>query len=182
MGQKATSDILEPETHRMIVKKHRRITEEVFKRLEQAKINTISVEPHELLGRYLARDVVDPETGEMVAECNEEVTEKLLEKFKERKIEAFEILFIDNINVSSSLRDTLVMDKIELSREEREKLALAEPGKSQPGEGIGEGLDRYLQEASARGSPHHRDGDGRLFYNLFFNSERYDLSKVGRMK
>jgi len=74
--------------------------------------------------------VVDPETGEVIAEYNDEVTEKLLNTFKERKVEAFEILFIDNINVSSSFRDTLVMDKIELSREEREKLPTSEPGKS----------------------------------------------------
>ena len=120
VGQKATSDILDPDTHKVIVKKHRRITEAAFRKLEMAKVNTIPTESEDLLGKYLATDVVDPETGEMLAELNEEVTEKLLQTFKERNIEAFEVLFIDNINVSSSLRDTLVIDKIELSREERE--------------------------------------------------------------
>jgi len=181
VGQKATSDIMEPETHRMIVKKHRRITEEVFRKLEQAKINTISVEPLELLGRYLAMDVVGPETGEVVAECNEEVTEKLLEKMKERKIERFETLFIDNINVSSSFRDTLVMDKIGLSREEREKLALAEPGKSQREKEAEKALIDIYKRLRP-GDPPTIDTAMGLFYNLFFNSERYDLSKVGRMK
>jgi DNA-directed RNA polymerase subunit beta len=119
VGQKATSDILDPETHKMILKKHRRITEDAFKKLELAKINAISVEGQDLIGRYLAKDVVDPETGEVIAECNDEITEKLLDEMKERKVEAFEILFIDNINVSSSLRDTLVVDKIGLTQEER---------------------------------------------------------------
>jgi len=119
VGQKATSDIVDPETHKLIVKKHRRITEGVYKRLELAKINTIPIEMEDLIGKYLAEDVIDSGTGEVVAEANEEVTEKLLETVNEKKIETFEILFIDNINVSSSLRDTLVMDKIELSREER---------------------------------------------------------------
>jgi DNA-directed RNA polymerase subunit beta len=130
VGQKATADILDPESHKVIFKKHRRITEESFRRLEMTKINTISVEPQDVIGRYLAKDVVDPETGEMIAECNDEITEKLLNEIRERKVEAFETLFIDNINVSPSLRDTLVIDKIELSQEEKEKLPVLEPGKS----------------------------------------------------
>jgi DNA-directed RNA polymerase subunit beta len=181
VGQKATSDILDPETHKVILKKHRRITEESFRRLELAKINTISVEPLDLIGRYLERDVVDPETGEVIAECNAEVTEKLLNEMKERKIEEFEILFIDNINVSSSLRDTLVMDKIELSREEREKLPVLEPVKSvREKESEKALIDIYKRLRP--GDPPTIETAVSLFYNLFFNSERYDLSKVGRMK
>ena len=181
VGQKATSDILDPETHKVILKKHRRITEESFRRLELAKINTLSVEPRDLIGRYLERDVVDPETGEVIAECNAEVTEKLLNEMKERKIEEFEILFIDNINVSSSLRDTLVMDKIELSREEREKLLVLEPVKSvREKESEKALIDIYKRLRP--GDPPTIETAVSLFYNLFFNSERYDLSKVGRMK
>ena len=181
VGQKATSDILDPETHKVIVKKHRRITEASYKKLESAKINTISVEEEDLLGKYLARDVVDPETGEVMAEFNDEVTKEFLEEIKERKIEAFEILFIDNINVSSSLRDTLVMDRIGLTREEREKLPLTDPGKSSREKES----ERALIDIYKRlrpGDPPTIETAISLFYNLFFNPERYDLSKVGRMK
>jgi len=181
VGQKATSDILDPETHKVIVKKHRRITEGAYKKLEGAKINTISVETEDLLGRFLARDVVDPETGEVVAEFNDEVTEKFLEEVKNRKIETFEILFIDNINVSSSLRDTLEMDRIGLTREEREKLPAAEPGKSvREKESERALIDIYKRLRP--GDPPTIETAISLFYNLFFNPERYDLSKVGRMK
>ncbi|HSB06536.1 MAG TPA: hypothetical protein VLK23_15235, partial [Thermodesulfobacteriota bacterium] len=181
VGQKATSDILDPETHKVIVKKHRRISEGSYKKLELAKINTISVEAEDLLGKYLARDVVDPETGEVVAECNDEVTEKFLEEIKKRKIEAFEILFIDNINVSSSFRDTLVMDKIGLTREEREKLPLSESGKSvREKESERALIDIYKRLRP--GDPPTVETAISLFFNLFFNPERYDLSKVGRMK
>jgi DNA-directed RNA polymerase subunit beta len=181
VGQKATADILDPETHKVILKKHRRITEGAFKRLELAKINTIAVEPKDILGRYLAEDVVDTETGEVIAEMNSEVTEKLLDEMQEKKIEAFEILFIDNINVSSSLRDTLVIDKVELTREEREKLPLAEPGKSiREKESERAMIDIYKRLRP--GDPPTIETASALFHNLFFNSERYDLSKVGRMK
>lgn len=181
VGQKASADIIDPETNKVILKKHKRITESAFKRLELAKINTIAVEPEELIGKYLAREIVDPETGEVLAECNEEVTDKLLERIRERKIESFQILFIDNINVSSSLRDTLVSDKIRLTREEREKLSVQEPGKS-----IREKeSERALVDIYKRlrpGDPPTIETAIGLFYNLFFNPERYDLSKVGRMK
>jgi len=181
VGQKATSDILDPETHKIILKKHRRITEDSFNKLELAKINTISVEVQDLIGRYLAKDVVDPETGEVIAECNDEVTEKLLDIMKERKIESFEILFIDNINVSSSLRDTLVVDKIGLTQEEKEKLPVLESGKSlREKESERALIDIYKRLRP--GDPPTIETALGLFFNLFFNPERYDLSKVGRMK
>src|SRR4030043_840750 len=180
VGQKATSDIVDPETHKLIVKKHRRITEGAYKRLELAKINTIPIETEDLIGKYLADDVVDSGTGEVVAETSEEVTEKLLETMKEKKIEAFEILFIDNINVSSSLRDTLVMDKIELSREEREKLPLTEAGKTVREKESEKALIDIYKRLRPGDPPTIETAMG-LFYNLFFNAERYDLSKGGRM-
>jgi len=181
VGQKATSDIYDPETHKLVLKKHRRITEGDIKKLESAKISSIAVEPQELMGKFLAKEVIDPETGEVIAECNEEVTEKLLEEFKERKIEEFEILFIDNVNVSSSLRDTLVMDKIELTKEEREKLPLLEPGKSLREKESERALIDIYKRLRPGDPPTIETAIG-LFYNLFFNPDRYDLSKVGRMK
>ena len=181
VGQKATTDILDPETHKVILKKHRRITEDAFKRLEMTKINTIPMEDEDVLGKYLAKDIVDPETGEVVAECNKEVTQKLLDEMKERKMEEFEILFIDNINVSSSLRDTLVIDKIELTQEEREKLAKDEPEKlTREKESERSLIDIYKRLRP--GDPPTIETARNLFFNLFFNPERYDLSKVGRMK
>jgi DNA-directed RNA polymerase subunit beta len=100
---------------------------------------------------------------------------------KERKIEVFEILFIDNINVSSSLRDTLVVDKIGLTQEEREKLSVLDPGKSlREKESERALIDIYKRLRP--GDPPTIETAVGLFYNLFFNAERYDLSKVGRMK
>ncbi len=181
IGQKATLDIVDPETQKVILKKHRRITEESYRRLEMSKITTIPVEPEDLIGKYLARDVVDPETGEVIGEYNQEVTESFLEQIKERGIESFEILFIDHINVSSSLRDTMLIDKIELSREEKERLAREEPEKSvREKEAERALIDIYKRLRP--GDPPTIETAINLFYNLFFNPERYDLSKVGRMK
>ncbi len=149
--------------------------------MELAKINTISVEAEDLLGKYLARDVVDPETGEVVAECNDEVTEKFLEEIKREK--------------DRNLRDPLHRqyqrqllaarypgdgpDRIDPGG--KGKIASAEPGKSvREKESERALIDIYKRLRP--GDPPTIETAISLFYNLFFNPERYDLSKVGRMK
>ncbi|MFQ6079039.1 MAG: DNA-directed RNA polymerase subunit beta, partial [Thermodesulfobacteriota bacterium] len=119
--------------------------------------------------------------GEVIAECNEPIEEKTLEEIKKRKIESFNILFIDHITVSSSLRDTLMVDKLGMSREEKEKLAIAEPGKSPSERETEKGIIEIYRRLRP-GDPPTLETARNLFYNLFFNPDRYDLSKVGRMK
>jgi len=181
VGQKATKDIIDPKTKEILVRKNRKITRVIVKKLEAAKIHSIPIDPSDLLGRYLAADLVDEKTGEVIAECNEFIEEKTLEEIKKRKIERFKILFIDHIIVSSCLRDTLVADKISMTREEREKLAATEPGRS-PEERETEKAIVEIYRKLRPGDPPTLDTARNLFYNLFFNPDRYDLSKVGRMK
>ena len=73
VGQKSTADILDPETHRVILKKHRRITEGVYRRLEQAKITTIAI------------DAEDLEYKEEKVNLKEEVEKKKGKKKKKKK-------------------------------------------------------------------------------------------------
>ena len=69
-------------------------------------------------------------------------------------------LFIDKINVSSSLRDTLLLDKVETKEE-----AI---------------LDIYRKIRPS--NPPTLEVATAFFDNLFFNPEHYDLSQVGRLK
>ena len=94
-GQKATQDIIDPKTKEILIRKNRKITKAIVKKLEAAKIHSIPIDSSDLLGRYLATDLVDGGTGEVIAECNEPIEEKTLEEIKKRKIERFNILFID---------------------------------------------------------------------------------------
>ncbi|MCK5553934.1 MAG: DNA-directed RNA polymerase subunit beta, partial [Deltaproteobacteria bacterium] len=181
LGQKATEDIIDPKTKEVLVRKNRKITKPIVKKLEAAKIRSIPFDSTDLLGRYLANDLVDPETGEVIAECNQPIEEETVEEIKRRKIERFKILFIDHIIVSSSFRDTLVVDKIGMSREEKGKLASTEPGKS-PEDRETEKAIIEIYRKLRPGDPPTLDTARNLFYNLFFNPDRYDLSKVGRMK
>ena len=70
------------------------------------------------------------------------------------------MLFIDGLNVGPYLRDTLIADKLKT-----------------PDEAIME-IYRRLRP----GDPPTLETAQTLFNNLFFNAERYDLSKVGRLK
>jgi DNA-directed RNA polymerase subunit beta len=159
-GQRATRDIKHAKTGEIIVKKNRKFTRAAIKKLEQSKIKTLPLDPEELITKISAHDVVDEGTGEVLLEVNEEVTEEKVEALRERGINEFKVLFIDNLNVGPFLRDTLNADKI-----------------TSPEEAIME-IYRRLRP----GDPPTLETATNLFINLFFNPERYDLSKVGRLK
>ena len=78
----------------------------------------------------------------------------------QKKVKEFDILFIDNLNVSPSLRNTLLVDKVSTKEE-----ALIE-------------IYRKLRP----GDPPTIEFAENLIHNMFFSPERYDLSKVGRLK
>src|ERR687887_155792 len=159
-GQRATRDIKDPKSGEVIVKKNRKYTEGAIKKLVSAKLKSLPVEPEEVHSKISAEDVVDEQTGEVLLEVNEQVSEEKIEELRKRGINELRVLFIDNLNVLPSLRDTLMTDKI-----------------STPEEAIMEIYKRLRP-----GDPPTPETATNLFVNLFFNAERYDLSKVGRLK
>jgi DNA-directed RNA polymerase subunit beta len=173
-GQRATTDIKDPISKEIIIRKNRKFTPAVIKRLEAAKIKALPIEEHELTGKegketkekdrkdakVVAEDIIDEKTGEVLLECNELLDAEKLKKLREHGVAQFKILFIDNLNVGPYLRNTLLIDRI-----------------GSPEEAIVE-IHRRLRP----GDPPTLDSANNLFYNLFFNPERYDLSRVGRLK
>jgi len=159
-GQRASRDIRHPETREILVKKNRKFTKLAIKKLQDSKIDRLAIEVSDLVGKVAATDVIDEQTGEVILQCNEEISESKLDELREHGIAQFKILFIDNLNVGSYLRDTLIADKLQSSDE-----AILE-------------IYRRLRP----GDPPTLETAQNLFNNLFFNPERYDLSKVGRLK
>ena len=159
-GQRATDDILNPKTGEVIVKKNRKFTSGAIKKIEAAKLQRLPLDPDELWNKIAAHDVVDETTGEVILEVNEAVTEEKVEELRARGIGEFKVLFIDNLNVGPFFRNTLMLDKV-----------------STPEEAIMEIYKRLRP-----GDPPTIDTARTLFLNLFFNPERYDLSRVGRLK
>lgn len=128
--------------------------------LRESGMTSIPIIRSELVGKVAAEDIYDPVDGDVLAQVNEEVTPEVLAEIEARNISHFKILFIDNVNVGPYLRNTLNMDGIKTPEE-----AILEIYKRlRPGE------PPTLETATA------------LFNNLFFNADRYDLSRVGRLK
>src|SRR5678815_2045974 len=157
-GQRATHDI--KIGAEVVVKKNTKFTRAAIKRLKEANLDRLPIELPELVGKVSAEDVVDKETGEVLLECNEEVTEVTLERLREANVAELRVLFIDGLNVGPYLRDTLIADKVKTTED-----AIME-------------IYRRLRP----GDPPTLETAKQLFHNLFFNSERYDLSAVGRLK
>ena len=160
VNQKAITDITDPKSGEVLVKANRKFTKAAIRKMEEHGITHIPIAADELVGKYASHDIVDPATGEVVVECNDEITLNKLAEIKARGIDAFKVLFIDNVHVTSSLRDTILADRIGSTEE-----ALIE-------------IYRRLRP----GDPPTLKSAQTLFDNLFFNAERYDLSAVGRLK
>ena len=160
LGHRVQADIIDPESKKVLVRKNKKITKPAVRRMTESGIREIPAAIDEFYGRYLARDVINPETGEVLATLNEEFTEEVYEALLEAGINEVALLFIDKINVSSSIRDTLLLDKVE-SKEE----AI---------------LDIYRKIRPS--NPPTLEVAAAFFDNLFFNPEHYDLSSVGRLK
>jgi len=158
-GQRATRDI-KTKSGEVIVKKNRKFTRGAIKKLEAAKMRTLPIDADELFTKVSAYDVVDESTGEVILETNEEVSQEKVDELLKRGMKEFKVLFIDNLNVGPYLRETLMLDKIDT-----------------PEQAIME-IYRRLRP----GDPPTPETAINLFTNLFFNPERYDLSKVGRLK
>jgi len=158
LGIKLSRDVRHPETNEIIVKEGRKLTKGSIRQLEGAGVEMLPITPEDIVGKVSAYDIPDPETGEVLVECNQEISPEILERLRERNIERFDVLFLDH--AGPSLRNTMLQDKI-----------------SSPDEAIMEIYKRLRP-----GDPPTRETARTFFDNLFFNKDRYDLSKVGRLK
>lgn len=145
---------------KVIVEKGRRITVRHIQLLEKAGMKKLDVPSDYLLGKVLAKTVVNPETGEILANANDIITADILRSLLSAKIKTFETLYINDIDHGSYISDTLRVDSTTNALE-----ALVE-------------IYRMMRP----GEPPTKDAAEGLFKNLFFSTERYDLSDVGRMK
>ena len=145
---------------KVIVEQGKKFTPRLLKQLEEKNIKELEISNEELIGKFISEDIVNIETGEIFAEAGEEITEELIALFELEKIKSIPVLVIDNINSSPFLRNTLALDK-SIDKE----TALFE-----------------IYKILRPGEPPTVESATALFESLFFDSDRYDLSDVGRVK
>src|SRR5690242_8232217 len=114
-GQRSTRDI--KVGNEVVVRKNRKFTRAAIRKLKEASLDRLPIDPAEIAGKVSADDIVDEETGEVLLSVNEELSADKLEALRKAGIEQFKVLFIDGLNVGSYLRDTLVADKIKTEEE-----------------------------------------------------------------
>jgi len=159
VGLKATRDI-RGSSGEVLVKEGRKITKAHIKQMEHAGVDEIPITIEEVIGRVAAHDAIDSRTGEVLLECNQEVTAEKLDLLRERSATEIELLFLDDQHIGPSLRNTLLLDNINSPEE-----AMIE-----------------IYKRLRPGDPPTIETATTFFNNLFFNAERYDLSRVGRLK
>ena len=159
-GVKLTRDLINAETGEVAAETGTKLTPRTMRKIQDAGMSYIRVEESDMLGRFVATDLVDMNTGVVLAEAGDEITEEMLNMLRDNDISEFSVLGIDNVNIGPHLRNTLAADRNN-SREE----ALVD-----------------IYRVMRPGEPPTLESAHELFTSLFFDSEKYDLSAVGRVK
>ncbi len=171
-GTKPAFDLIDTETGEVIAEQGKKITpRQVKKFIDGGKQINIKVPMDFIAGRFCSQDIIDEKTGRIWIEAGEELTIDVdvntgemvggnVKTLIDEGLEVIPTLDIDNINVGPYIRNTMVNDK-----SYNKETALSE-----------------IYRVMRPGEPPTLESAMDLFNSLFFDSERYDLSAVGRVK
>ncbi len=159
-GYKAINDLVDADSGKVVLEAGKKLTVRQARQLAEKGLKALRMADEELIGHYIAEDLANPKTGEIYMEAGEEITEKNLKALIEEGYKELPLLDIDHVNVGAYIRNTLSVDK-NMTRED----AL---------------FDIY--RVMRPGEPPTVDTAEAMFRSLFFDSDRYDLSAVGRVK
>jgi len=144
----------------VLVEEGRRVTAKHIRKMAKIGVTEIEVPKEYLHGKILAHNIVDETTGEMIANVNDEITEELLQQLLEAGIPEINVLYVNDLDIGPYISNAMRLDASTNRLE-----ALVE-------------IYRMMRP----GEPPTKDSAENLFTNLFFTTDRYDLSAVGRMK
>ncbi len=154
------ADVIDAKSGEVIAPAGEKLMARKARELGKDGVKEVLLAPEDMSGKYLAEDIVDMQTGIILGEAGGELDEELLETLRENKIKQFNILDIDHVTIGAFIRNTLAVDK-----------------NSNTDEAL---MDVY--RVMRPGEPPTVDAATALFHSMFFDSERYDLSAVGRVK
>ena len=159
-GMKAVADLIDADSGQVVLEAGKKLTQRSAKLIAEKGTKALLATDEDLYGQYIGEDLASAKTGEIYAEAGDEITDKLLKSLLDAGFKEIPVLDIDHVNIGPYIRNTLAVDK-NSSREE----AL---------------FDIY--RVMRPGEPPTIDTAEAMFQSLFFDSERYDLSAVGRVK
>ena len=171
-GTRPTFDLVNADTGEVITKAGDKVTPRLVKKLiESGEVPNLLIPFERIVGRFIARDIINEDTGLIYAEAGDEITAEyskdgteltggVLKVLLDNGITEIPVLDIDHVNVGPYIRNTMAADK-NMNRD-------------------GALMDIY--RVMRPGEPPTVEAASALFNSLFFDSERYDLSAVGRVK
>ncbi|MFZ4071482.1 MAG: DNA-directed RNA polymerase subunit beta [Caulobacterales bacterium] len=159
-GVKPVFDLVDAKTKKVVAEAGKKLTARNANKIAEDGVTEILVPSEDLYERFVAEDIVNPESGEIFAEAGEALTEHLVATLIEAGVDDLPVLDIDGVSIGPYIRNTLMLDK----NETREQALFDIYRVMRPGE-----------------PPTIETGEA-LFRGLFSDSERYDLSAVGRVK
>ncbi|QFT64468.1 DNA-directed RNA polymerase subunit beta [Roseivivax sp. THAF30] len=170
-GTRPTYDLVDADSGEIIAEAGKKVTPRAVKKLkDDGQVENLLVPFDHIVGRFVSKDIINEETGAIYVEAGDELTWNVdkdgevtggtLKELVDAGVTEIPVLDIDNITVGPYMRNTMAQDK-NMNRD----TAL---------------MDIY--RVMRPGEPPTVEAASALFDTLFFDSERYDLSAVGRVK
>jgi len=159
-GQKPAFALVDAKTGEEVFPAGQKISPRAANKAAKDGLETLLLPTEEIFGRYASRDMIDEKTGRIYIEAGEEVSAENLEVLDAAGVDSMILLDVDHVTTGPWIRNTLQVDKAE-NRDE--------------------GLEA-IYKVMRPGEPPTKETAEALFEGLFFDSERYDLSAVGRVK
>ncbi len=160
LGHTSSEDVKEPKSKEVIVAAGKKISRRLLEHMLKAGVKQVAVERDVLDGAVLLNDVVNMNTGEVLLEANEPFLQTHLEMFQAGNVAEFEVCFPEMDATGKVFSETLMKDHTEDAEEAAKELFK----KIRPGE------------------PATLESSKKLLFGMFFDPQKYDLSKVGRHK
>ena len=157
---KLRTDLVDANNDKRILKKGSKINFAIAKKLFDEGLKNVLFTSDYFLGKYIKNNITNPINNEIFLKSGSAIDQENLNNILKYNISILEIADVDPITKGSYLIDTLNMDKNDSKME-----AIND-------------IYRVLRP----GEPPSFEVANEIFNKLFFTSERYDLSDVGRVK
>jgi len=155
-----SEEVIDAKTEKVVIKLGDKINYLNAKKLANDGLKDIFVSQESLLGKFLHKDIKVSEEEDGVFKIGTELNETIIQQILAAGINSLEISVTNSINKGSYLLTTILNDKNN-SKDE----AITE-----------------IYKMLRPGEPPTIEIATQIFNNLFFSSDRYDLSDVGRVK
>ncbi len=152
-----SEEIIDAKTNKVIIKKGENINFLKAKKLQSDGLKEIYVSSQFLNGKYLIKSFT---VGDEIYKIGTELNETIVDKAIQSNIASLDTAYTNSINKGPYLLQTIFNDKNDTKND-----AINE-----------------IYKVLRPGEPPTIEIASQIFNNLFFSSERYDLSDVGRVK